>query len=84
MNSNKIKFNISEDTYIEILLSCKIEELYRCEEVEIFFYQNNKSYLIFKYDFIFEAIISLNDLLKKALEYRLYLHESISNDIGYL
>lgn len=82
--NNNIRFEIECNQYVEILLPCDLGDIYRFEEIEIYLNCDSKRCVLYEKDFIFVAIYSLNDLLKKALSNDLFLHESISNDIGYL
>lgn len=84
MNDNKIKLNISSTSFIEIVLPCKLEDLYRYEDIEIFFIYEGKNYSVFKFNFLFYALEAFKPLLEESLSYNLYLHTSIDKDIGYL
>jgi len=54
-----------------------------CYRTDIVFLQANKKLLLSNEPILY-AMRSLRDLLKKALTNKLYLHKSITDDIGYL
>lgn len=83
-NSRKIIFNISATSFIEIVLPCKLKDLYRYEDIEIFFIYEDKNYSIFKFNFLFYALEAFKALLEESLSYNLYLNTSINKDVGYL
>lgn len=84
MNGNKIELYTSSTSLIEIVLPCKLEDLYRYEDIEIFFIYEGKKYSVFKFNFLFYALEAFNPLLKKSLNYDLYLDSAVDKDIGYL
>lgn len=84
MISDFIKFKINDKEYIEVVLQCKLQDIYRFEEIEIIFNDKNKKYTLFEKDFIIEALSGFYDLLNKVLKNQLQMHNSIKQDIGYL
>ena len=84
MKEHRIKLMLNNNIFIEALIPCKEQEIEGCEETTIVLYLNQERYTISKYNCIGLAMEVLNNLLKRALDGRLHLHQSITKDIGYM
>ena len=78
-----ITFPINKETKIVIPLKDPIDYIGATYEENIFLYHNNHKNIISDRT-IYHDMLDLVDIIKKALNKELFLHSSISKDIGYL
>jgi hypothetical protein len=83
MTKYQITFFINSTSKIIIPLKDPVESLGPIYIEKIILLFNNDRYLLSKTT-LYHDMIDLRDLLKKALNKKLFLHPSISQDIGYL
>lgn len=84
MTTDLIYFTLNTSEYFVIKLPHGIEEgIHLCDEVEIEFHEDKKVYKLYL-DCIQEALMSLKNLLHKAIGGELHLHTSITKNLGYL
>lgn len=84
MKNNTIIFENNNASYLAFFVPCKKSDVYRYDTIEVAFYLRSKKYIVYTNDYIVEALVTLNNLLKRAIADKLQLHESINKDIGFL
>lgn len=83
--SNLITFPITNDERIEVERFSDNEYINRYEEVSISYRSKDEEYFLYGNDFISEAFLALQKLLKKAIDGELELHSSlVEKEIGFL
>lgn len=83
MNKNDIVFKLSDTEKIVIELEEEIQNIDCCSQAPIVFLQDSKRIILSK-DSVRENMTILSGLLTDALYNKLQLHESITEDIGYV
>ena len=82
MEIYKVQFILDEKEKIVLESQDNFDELDCCYKGKITFQKNNINILLSE-DVIRDAMENLNFLLKKSLNKELYLHKSITQDIGF-
>ncbi len=83
MNKHNLIFQLNDTEKIVVELDASIDGVNCCTEAPIVFFQGSKK-VILSEDAVRNNMIILSNLLTKALKNKLQLHESITQDIGYL
>jgi len=76
-------FKLQDKAVIRISSEKEIEKLFCCDEVIMTLLKDDQSYLL-STDTLHENVYILKNALKEALKNQLFLHSSITQDIGYL
>ena len=77
MNINEIVFTINKRETLKLLLSSRLDDIFRYDEIKIMYSSNEINSVIFEDDFIIQALNSLEACLNAFLMKNLQLFPSI-------
>jgi hypothetical protein len=84
MKKTVIKLPIDSAHHLTIEFFGGTRDLYLLDWITIAYYKGKKRYLLYNFWWVLGEIPKFECLLKKAINNQLKLHESITQDIGFL